>query len=223
VIDYQTSYRELRFAPEVDRNVAYQEIIRFLRPYLAAVDRAADLFAGGCQFINNLPAPVRFAVDLDDTIGQHAAPGVTAIEADCRERIDAIADGSLDLVFISNGLEHVTRGDAARVCAEVRRMLRPGGRFIVLQPNFRLCWKHYFDDFTHVTIFTDVGLRMFLQHCGFQVERMIPAFMPFSAGQVQPRLAQSRWLIRAYLHSPLKPRAGQMLAVAQRPQEGQKA
>jgi len=221
VIDYQTAYRDLRFAPDVDRNVVYQEIIRFLQPYLASVERAADLFAGSCPFINNLPVPVRFAVDLDDSIGRRAAPGVTAIEADCRERIDAIADASLDLVFISNGLEHVTRDDAARVCAEVRRMLRPGGRFVVLQPNFRLCWKHYFDDFTHVTIFTDVGLRMFLEHCGFRVEKVFPRFTPFSAGQVQPRLAQARWLIRAYLHSPFKPGAGQMLAVARRPSEGQ--
>jgi len=216
VIDYQTTYRALRFAPEVDRDVVYQEIIRYLGPYLGSVERAADLFAGSCPFINNLAAPVRFAVDLDDTIGERAARGVTAIQADCRERIDAIADASLDLVFISNGLEHLTRDDAARACAEVRRMLRPGGRFIVLQPNFRLCWKRYFDDFTHVTIFTDVGLRMFLEHCGFRVEKMFPRFAPFSADQVRPRLARARWLIRAYLRSPLKPGAGQMLAIAAR-------
>jgi len=82
---------------------------------------------------------------------------------------------------------------------------------VLIQPNYRLAYKRYFDDFTHVSVWSEVSLGDFLRSRGWNVEIAQPRFMPFS---VKSRFPVSRFLIRCYLASPLKPGAGQMLIVA---------
>jgi hypothetical protein len=41
--------------------------------------------------------------------------------------------------------------DGTRIMLELRRVLKPGGRLIIIQPNFRLEPRRYFDDYTHKT------------------------------------------------------------------------
>ena len=54
--------------------------------------------------------------------------------------------------------EHLDRGDLLATLGEMRRVLRGGGRLILVQPNFRLRPHEYFDDYTHVAVFTDRSL-----------------------------------------------------------------
>jgi hypothetical protein len=91
--------------------------------------------------------------------------------------------------------------------------LRPGGRLIVVQPNFRLQPRRYFDDYTHKTIFTDNGFRDFLKSEGWTIAHAEPRFMPFS---MKSRFPTAEWLVRLYLASPIRPLAGQFLVVAER-------
>ena len=99
---------------------------------------------------------------------------------------------------------------SARRCAS----WSPVADFMLVQPNYRLCSKRYFDDYTHVSIWSDVGMAEFLKAMGMELERVDPRFLPFS---LKSRLPVSRNLIRAYLRSPVKPAAGQMLIIARRP------
>ena len=94
----------------------------------------------------------------------------------------------------------------------VASVLRGGGRFVVVQPNFRYAWRHYFDDYTHRSIFTDVSLPALLRVHGFRILEVRPKFLPYSMRQ--SRLPITSFLVRAYLRSPVKPLAGQMLVVA---------
>jgi hypothetical protein len=83
-------------------------------------------------------------------------------------------------VLASNILEHFEPGVAASVVDDVGRMLKPGGRFIIIQPNFRYAAKHYFDDYTHRSVFTDVSLPNLLRAHGFAIDRVDPRFLPYS-------------------------------------------
>ena len=85
---------------------------------------------------------------------------------------------------------------------------------MVIQPNFRYAYRRYFDDFTHRSVFTDVSLPNMLRAQGFSVEDVRPKFLPYSMRGVQRRVPG--WAVRAYLASPVKPAAGQMLVVARR-------
>jgi hypothetical protein len=88
-----------------------------------------------------------------------------------------------------------------------------GGKYLLrkavnLQPNYLFAYREYFDDYTHVTVYSHISLCDFLAANGFEVMNCQPRFMPLT---VKSRLRVSPWLIRAYLHSPIKPLGKQML------------
>jgi SAM-dependent methyltransferase len=207
------SYYQSRYTPDTDRGVVWPEIVRFLRPYLAGVSTVLDLGAGYCDFINNVSVPNRIAVDLSPESRAFAAPGVTHITAPADD-LSQVPDASLDVVFSSNLLEHLTDSQLSRAMKEIHRTLRSGGLFITMQPNYRLAYKTYFDDPTHQKVFSDVALRNFLLLHHFRIVEAWPRFLPFSLGSRPRAIPISPLVVRAYLHSPWKPFAGQMLFVA---------
>lgn len=171
-----------------------------------------EIGAGWCDFINNATSARRIAVDVWPGVVEAAAPGVEAHvgSADDLGFLDA---ESVDGVFASNLVEHLTHDQFDAMLRECDRVLVPGGRIALVQPNFRLAYKRYFDDFTHVSMWSEVSLADFFRSRGWEIERVQAKFMPLS---VKSRLPVSRLLIRAYLASPVKPLAGQMLVVARK-------
>ncbi|HEY2746861.1 MAG TPA: methyltransferase domain-containing protein [Polyangia bacterium] len=195
------------------RRGVWREIVRYVardapRPCATAV----ELGAGYCDFINQFPAPRRVAFDLNPEMRRHAAPGVELRTEDCRA-LPGLADGSVDFVFASNFLEHLEVPDVDALVANIARVLRPGGRLALIQPNHRLCAEHYFDDPTHKTIFDDRNIAATLARAGLAVVSIDPGLLPFSMNSRAPK-----WplLVRLYLASPVRPLAAQMYVVAER-------
>ena len=100
------------------------------------------------------------------------------------------------------------------VVDDLCRLLKAEGRLIVIQPNFRYASKQYFDDYTHRSTFTHVSLANLLRSKGLRMLRVEPRFLPYSMRE--SRLPVKPWLVRAYLRSPIRPLAGQMLLVAEK-------
>jgi hypothetical protein len=75
-----------------------------------------------------------------------------------------------------------------------------GGRVAVLGPNFRYCAREYFDCADHTLALTHVSVEEHLYAAGFEIERVIPRFLPYS---FRSRFPQSPALVRAYLNTPL--------------------
>jgi SAM-dependent methyltransferase len=169
-----------------------------------------DLGAGYCSFVNHVRAAERHALDASPSFVAHAGPGVTAHVGSC-EDLSAFAAGRFDVVFASNLLEHLEWPAIDRTLAEALRVLKPSGRLVLVQPNFRYCPREYFDDYTHRTIFTHVGLADLLSSRGFLVERVDPRFLPFSFKSRAPKWS---FLVALYLRLPARPLAKQMLLVA---------
>lgn len=208
------AYFETRLTYDRKREVLWQTLNRqVFDAYISRTDTVVELGAGWCDFINNVEAENRIAVDLWPGIEKRVAPGVKPIVASATD-LDALGDASAHVVFASNLLEHLTHEQIDRLLAHARRILVRGGRLILVQPNFRLCAKNYFDDFTHVSIWSDIGMSGFLESRGWQLENVQGRFLPLT---VKSRLPVSSKLIRAYLRSPIKPLAGQMLLVARNP------
>ena len=176
-----------------------------------------DLGAGYCHFVNRIRAKEKIAVDLHaGNLDRHAAPGVRKIVSDGSE-IRGVETSSVDAVFASNVYEHFrSREDVARSFGRVLEILRPGGRLIVLQPNFRYCARRYFDFFDHRLEFTHLGMTEGLAISGFEIERVTPRFLPYTS---KSRLPKSEWLVRLYLATPpvWSLLGGQMLIVARKP------
>jgi SAM-dependent methyltransferase len=139
---------------------------------------------------------------------------VQPLVLDLPRGLGAFEAASFDVVLASNLLEHFPSDSAECLVADVARVLRAGGRFILIQPNFRYAWRRYFDDYTHRSIFTHVSLPALLRANGFTIEEVRPRFLPYSM-RATPG-AVPAWLVAAYLRSPFKPAAGQMLVVARK-------
>ena len=157
-----------------------------------------DVAAGHCEFINNIGAERRIAVDLNPAVRDHAAVGVEAHV--CRSTdLHVVGDATIDRVFISNFFEHITRDDILATLEEVRRVLRPDGKLLVLQPNIRYCARDYWMFFDHITPVDDRALAEAFASTGFRVELNHPRFLPYTT---KSRLPSGDALVRLYLRSP---------------------
>jgi SAM-dependent methyltransferase len=205
------SYFDSRFRPDERRDRAWPHVVAYLSQWWRADDDVLDVGAGYCSFINHVVAHRRVAVDLHARLSDFAAPGVECIR--CSATKLALPDGSFDVVFASNLLEHLDREEIDAALAEFRRVLRPGGRLILVQPNYRLRPAEYFDDYTHRTPLSDRSLADLLTVSGFRVAAVVARFLPLT---VASRFSTLSFLVPLYLRSPWRPLAGQMLLVAER-------
>ena len=81
-----------------------------------------------------------------------------------------LPDDSLDLVTMFDVLEHVESRDA--VLAEVRRVLKPGGRIILTVPAMTSLWSQFDVDGGHFIRYSKRSLRRELKQAGFVVTRI---------------------------------------------------
>lgn len=211
------AYFGSRYVPDAARDGVWREIARYLERYIARDASVLDLGAGYCSFINQVRAGKKFALDRHEPFRSYAAPDVTTAVKSCEDLSD-FKNASLDVVFASNLLEHLDDGPIDRTLSEVMRVLKPGGRVILVQPNFRTASREYFNDYTHRKIFTDVSLADLLTSRGFRPERVEARFLPLN---MKSRLPKWPWLTRFYLRLPFRPLAGQMLVVAVKPLNGE--
>jgi SAM-dependent methyltransferase len=169
--------------------------------------------AGYGDFINQVTAKERHAVDLTAELASYFDADITLHVESCTA-MATVRDASFDVAFASNVLEHLTRDEVVTALAEVTRVLKPGGKLILIQPNFKYSVSAYFDDYTHVQVYTHISLPDLLAACGFEIVSVQGRFLPLT---IKSRLPTHRLLVRAYLASPLKPLGAQMLVVAQKP------
>jgi SAM-dependent methyltransferase len=206
-------YHDIRFPWDPRREAVWKAIGGYLERWVRADEGLLELGAGYGEFSKAVPAAAKWALDLNPDLARYWGDGVVPLIQSGLEPLP-LATGAMGTVLASNFFEHFTLEDGARVLAEARRVLRPGGRLIVVQPNFRLEPRRYFDDYTHRTAYTDNGFRDFLRAEGWKTVHSEPRFLPFT---MKSRLPSAGWLVRLYLALPWRPLAGQFLVVAEKP------
>jgi SAM-dependent methyltransferase len=72
---------------------------------------------------------------------------------------------TFDIVFSKSVIEHVW--NTQNFVREAHRVLKPGGVFILLTPDWLSQYKSFYDDYTHIRPFTRKGLRAALRQNGF--------------------------------------------------------
>lgn len=207
-------YFETHFLHLPERDRLWQPVVAYLQErFIPEESTVLDLGAGYCNFINHVRARERHALDHSEIVTQYAAPGVITHVQECTD-LAGIPDGKFDVVFTSNLLEHLDRDEAGRTISEVRRVLKSGGTFVIIQPNFAFAYRRYFDDYTHRQIFTHVSLSTLLESFYFEIIAVEPKFLPLT---IRERLPRVPFFVKLYLRSPWRPFAGQMLVVAGKP------
>jgi SAM-dependent methyltransferase len=199
-IDYERLYQFRHRRVYRDARVAvWNEIAPFVYELMGEPERVLDPAAGWGEFINAVPAPERWLVDAVEFPEHHRDPGVKAIFADIHD-VD-LPPAYFDGIFVSNFLEHLATPDAiARFLAQMLAAASPGGRIVLMGPNFKYAWKQYFDFADHVLPLTHVTALEHLAAAGFEVEAVHPRFLPYS---FTGRLPAWPALTRLYLQTPL--------------------
>jgi SAM-dependent methyltransferase len=208
-------YHTSRLTQDPRRNVLWAALWRYyFSRRIEPGDCVLDLGSGYGDFINNVVAARRLAVDLWDDLPAHVADGVEAHVGPAHD-LDWIADGAVDFAFASNLFEHLSQEAFAATLAALRPKLSAKGSLTILQPNYRYAFREYFDDYTHIAVYSHVSLADFLTAQGWTVKEVQPRFMPLT---IKSRLPVSPLLIAAYLASPIRPMGKQML-ISARPTE----
>jgi ubiquinone/menaquinone biosynthesis C-methylase UbiE len=178
-------------------NVLVEEFLQRRVPTDAVV---ADIGGGYCEFINAVRCQKKYVVDLNPDVKSYADPDVEIIMSHASE-ISALLDASLDVAFASNFFEHLPSKEVLfEVLAEIRRVLKRGGKLLIIQPNIKYAYREYWDFIDHHLPLTENSLGEALIGTGYQVAECIPRFLPFS---VSSSPSKSTKLLRLYLKMPL--------------------
>lgn len=175
-------------------------IEKFFQRWIPADHVVLDLGCGYGEFINNVRARQKYAMDLNPHAANYLDGDVELISQDCSTQWP-LEDGSLDTVFTSNFFEHLPSKEALNeTLSQVARCLRPGGQLIAMGPNIRAINGAYWDFWDHHLPLSDRSLVEALQLHQFQIRRVNPRFLPFTLVGA-PRYPL--WMLGIYLQLPL--------------------
>ncbi|MEP6599166.1 MAG: SAM-dependent methyltransferase [Actinomycetota bacterium] len=152
-----TLYTE-RFGSESGERAELWQVLctDFFQKWVPEQATVLDLAAGHCEFINNIKAGRRIAIDANTAVVRHAAAGVESHV--CRSNaMTKIVDDEVDVVFVRNFFDHITPID-------------------------------------------DRALAEALVASGFEVQKTIPRFLPYTT---KGRLPSGPALVRLYLRLPI--------------------
>jgi SAM-dependent methyltransferase len=166
---------------EEGRSVVWKILTRqFFQRWIGPASAVLDLGAGYCEFINNISAARKYALDLNPVTPSKAGADVTVLTHDASSAWPVPAN-SLDVIFTSNFFEHLENKEALSAClGEVSNALKPGGIFIALGPNIRFCYDVYWDFIDHYIPLSDRSLVEAIELAGLQVEEVISRFLPYT-------------------------------------------
>ena len=215
-LDPAAVYRQ-RFEGDLSyRRQLWQVLCRnFFQAYVSEDDTVLEIAAGQCEFINAIRAGRRIAVDINTDTRSRAEEDVEVLITSSDE-LSGLADNSVDIVFVSNFFEHIDKPAIARTFVECVRVMAPGARMLILQPNIRYVYRDYWMFFDHITPLDDRAICEIAQLSGLAIERCTPRFLPFST---KSRLPKALWLVKLYLRVPIVWRllGGQALVIARKP------
>ena len=156
-----------------------------------------DLACGYGEFINHVRCQKKIAVDINPDAEGYPDSSVTFVKSSATD-LRAIDSNSIDTVFTSNFLEHLSnKVECDRLFAEVKRILAPGGQFIIMGPNIKYTYRVYWDYYDHILPFSDLAVAEGLSQHGFVIERRVGRFLPFTMNNAMPTPDIA---IKVYLH-----------------------
>jgi SAM-dependent methyltransferase len=216
--DLQTLYR-VRFSnvERARKDLVWEALCNgFFQRYVDRTGTVLELASGYGEFIRHIVAGRKIAVDLNPEAGECLPPNVE-FHLTSASRLPMIADSSIDTCFSSNFFEHLPSKEVMdEVLSEVLRILRPGGRYVVMQPNIRYEPGRYWDYYDHILPLSHLSCREAFAKAGYEIVEVIDRFVPFSTDS---RLPQHPLLVRLYLKCrPLwRLMGGQFVLVGRKP------
>ena len=199
-MNYERIY-EYRFK-DIDikkKNIVWKEIAAFIRELTDNPQKVLDPAGGMCEFINNIDAPEKWTIDLNEAfVGKYADASVKKVIGN-NLSVD-LPDEYFDLAFVSNFLEHLSSQEqVGEFLQKLFRSVKTGGFIAVMGPNFKYAFREYFDFADHTVCLSETGAAEHLVGAGFDIDKIYPRFLPLS---FRGGLPVNKFLIQSYLKMP---------------------
>ena len=153
----------------------------YMQKFVQSDDKVVDVGAGHCEFINNIKAGERIAVDVNSDCRKFASKNVKVIISSIKQLKKIFTVNSVDIVFMSNLLEHLdNKEDVFRLLSESYEVLKKGGKLLVMQPDISLVGHEYWDYFDHKVPITSSSLVEVLKAIGYKIYHLHNPFLPYT-------------------------------------------
>lgn len=152
-------------------------IKRRLQPYLEHFDGCGNVLDLGCgkgEFLELISEKGigGYGVDLDSDAVQYCAElGLAVKQEEALEHLATLADDSLDGVFISQVVEHLTPSELIELVGLIHGKIKPGGKVVVETPNpqcLLIFASFFYADLSHVQPIHPETMRFLLLSAGFR-------------------------------------------------------
>lgn len=190
----------------------------YFQCYIKPTDKVLDIACGFGEFLNNIEAQQKFAVDINPEL-KDQLPSDIEFHLGSAANLYMFTNNSIDLVFASNFFEHLHSKDImVQVLFEIYRILKPKGSLMMMQPNYKYCADSYWDFFDHHIPISHLSMVEALVMTGFKLDIVHPKFMPFST---KSKIPSHPFLVRLYLKFPLswKLMGKQFFALSKKPEK----
>ena len=166
-----TNYAKIIYPPD-EENTYPKQLCDYIfnRFFNNKVDREIKILDIGCctgtalkNFGKNRPQVKLYGIDIRE---EEVDDNITFKKCDIETQSIPFEDNYFDFVYSKSVLEHVYNTE--NFLSESLRVLKPGGTFVGLTPDWKSQYEYFWDDYTHVKPFTRKGLRDGLAIAGFE-------------------------------------------------------
>jgi ubiquinone/menaquinone biosynthesis C-methylase UbiE len=190
---------ERRFQKTETRIELWETLVKyFFQKYIRETDIVLDVPCGYGEFIKAIKCKKKYAVDINPDSEKYLNKDVKFIKA--KSSKIPLKARSVDKIFVSNFFEHIPHDEISRTIDEFKRLLKPGGQVLVLQPNIRFAYHNYWMFFDHITPVDDRALDEIFQIKGYKQVHKILKFLPFTSSG---RLPAQKFFVFLYLKTRL--------------------
>lgn len=215
-MNYERLYNfRFRNVDQDGRMAVWKEVAPHVHGIMGSPEKLLDPAAGRGEFLGCVPARETWAVDA-------VAYEQAVHKPDTNVIVSSIMDATLpedyfDGIYVSNFLEHLYDQEAIhQFLLKMIGHMEHGGRIAIMGPNYRYCSSEYWDYADHFVALTHRAIEEHLYAAGFELERTIPQYLPYS---FTGNLPTAPWLVGLYLKMPLAWRVlgKQFLVIGRRP------
>lgn len=144
-------------------------------------DMAGPILDVGCATGNFMAVKpeIMEGVEIDETSCRLARErGFNVLQLDVETQMIRLEDNRYQGIYAKHVIEHLV--DPLNFLKELKRILRSGGKAVILTPNCPYMLNHgFFDDYTHRHPFTAKSLRMIAFDAGFTDTKIYEDFRCF--------------------------------------------
>lgn len=212
--DTKQSFPSGYFGDTGSGSAALAPFKRYLAEFIRTLPHGARVLDVGCgagktiRLIQSMrPDVVVSGMDISD-VAVHLPRGVAFTQGSVEQLAQLYAGQQFDAVVCQHVIEHLVY--PMGLMEGIYALLRPGGRLFIETPNWTRMfapWAHFYfyNDYTHVRIFSPFAMKRVLLEHGFSVERVVT-------------VSSSTWLLNRHAAGSAKEPARHASQVAQRSQ-----